>query len=168
MAAKDVIDKLIVWGNKPAILTARGVIWIISSGWWLAVAYVFAGLSMALTIIFIPFVPQALRLAWYAFDPVKKEAVYDSRDAKKPMIIAANVVWAIFFGWAIFLGFLFAALVQALTIVGLPTALTFGKLGRFALMPFGAEIRNKFLPTTVEELRAHKAGSLPQSNPTGK
>ncbi len=28
--------------------------------------------------------------------------------------------------------------------------------------------RNKFLPTTVEELRAHKAGSLPQSHPAGK
>lgn len=35
------------------------------AGWLLAVAYVFAGLSMALTIIFIPFVPQALRLAWW-------------------------------------------------------------------------------------------------------
>ncbi len=28
----------------------------------------------------------------YAFDPVKKEAVYDAKDAKKPMILAANVV----------------------------------------------------------------------------
>lgn len=157
MAIKDTVERLIVWGNKEPILTIRRVVWIVTSGWWLFLTYCFAAISFALTIIGIPFVPQALKLAFYAFDPTAHEAVTDPVKSKKPLTIAANVVWVIFFGWAIFLGFLFAAIIQALTVVGLPTALTFSKLGMFALWPFGKDIRKKFLPTTIEELRAHKA-----------
>jgi len=65
-------------------------------------------------------------------------------------------VWALLFGWTLFLGFAAAALVQALTIVGLPTALTFVGFAKFILVPFGHDIRPQYLPTTVAELQAHR------------
>ena len=37
---------------------------IMTVGWILAAAYAVAAVSLALTIIFIPFVPNALKIAW--------------------------------------------------------------------------------------------------------
>jgi uncharacterized membrane protein YccF (DUF307 family) len=50
-----------------------------------------------------------------------------------PWTIAANVVWAILFGWQLFLAHLAAALFQAATIIGIGTALTNVQLAFFAL-----------------------------------
>ena len=50
-------------------------------------------------------------------------------------------MWALLFGWTICIGFALAALVQVLTIIGIPTALTFFGLAKFALLPFGNDIR---------------------------
>jgi uncharacterized membrane protein YccF (DUF307 family) len=50
-------------------------------------------------------------------------------------------VWAGLFGWSIMLGFVMAAIVQCLTIVGIPTALTLVELATFALLPFGSHIK---------------------------
>ena len=49
-------------------------------------------------------------------------------------------VWAGLFGWSIMLGFIFAALIQCLTIIGVPTALVLLELAKFALLPFGSHI----------------------------
>lgn len=53
-------------------------------------------------------------------------------------------VWAGLFGWSIMLGFVMAAIVQCLTIVGIPTALTLVELATFALLPFGSHIKCAF------------------------
>lgn len=69
-----------------------------------------------------------------------------------PFTIAANVIWLIFFGWGFALLHLFAAIIQALTIVGIGTALTQLKLLSYIVWPLGRDIRKKRLPTTLEEL----------------
>ena len=38
-------------------------LWIIFSGWWLALLYLFAAVSMCLTVVFIPF---GLKAFWFA------------------------------------------------------------------------------------------------------
>lgn len=50
-----------------------------------------------------------------------------------PFTIAANVLWAVLFGWQLALMHLAAGLVQALTIVGFGTALTSLQLAAFAM-----------------------------------
>lgn len=150
------LDSIIVWGNRPVILLIRRILWIITAGWWLAVAYVFFGVAMVASLVFIPFVPQALKLAMFAFDTVTLTAVRDPVQIRKPFTVAANVVWAGLFGWSIMLGFVMAAIVQCLTIVGIPTALTLVELATFALLPFGSHIKTRFLPTTVAEVEAHR------------
>jgi uncharacterized membrane protein YccF (DUF307 family) len=49
-------------------------------------------------------------------------------------------VWAGLFGWSITVGFVLAALIQCLTIIGIPTALVLLELAKFALLPFGSHI----------------------------
>ena len=50
-----------------------------------------------------------------------------------PLTVVCNVLWLVFFGWAIVVLFWAAALVQLLTIVGAPTALQMFNLSLFAL-----------------------------------
>lgn len=50
-----------------------------------------------------------------------------------PFTIVANTVWLVFFGWGLALMHLAAAGVQALTIIGIPTALTNVQLALLAL-----------------------------------
>lgn len=160
------IDRLVVWGNKEPILLIRRILWIVTAGWALFVAYCFAAVGMALTIVLAPFALQAFKFAWFALDPVTKEPYHEQltadvhtspwRNPAHPLSMVANVVWLIFFGWALALLHLAAALIQALTIIGIGTAITNVKLAAFALWPFGRGIRTKFLPTTIEELEADK------------
>jgi uncharacterized membrane protein YccF (DUF307 family) len=50
-----------------------------------------------------------------------------------PYTIAANVVWAVLFGWQLALAHLTAGLVQALTIIGIGTAIVQWQLAVFAV-----------------------------------
>ena len=59
---------------------------------------------------------------------------------------AANIVWLIIFGWAAALGHLFAAIIQACTIVGIGTAITNLQLMLFALCA------DPTAPTSVESV----------------
>jgi uncharacterized membrane protein YccF (DUF307 family) len=48
-----------------------------------------------------------------------------------------NVIWLVFAGFWMALGYLVAAILLAITIIGLPFAKQSLKLGRYALWPFG-------------------------------
>lgn len=50
-----------------------------------------------------------------------------------PYTICANGVWCVLFGWQMALAHLTAALFQALTVIGLGTALTNVQLAQFAM-----------------------------------
>jgi negative regulator of sigma E activity len=50
-----------------------------------------------------------------------------------PYTIAANVVWAVLFGWQLALAHVTAGMLQALTIIGIGTALTQWQLAAFAM-----------------------------------
>ena len=51
-----------------------------------------------------------------------------------------NVVWLVLFGWEIAVGHLAAALVCAVTIIGIPFAVQHLKLVPLALFPFGRDL----------------------------
>jgi uncharacterized membrane protein YccF (DUF307 family) len=51
--------------------------------------------------------------------------------------IVLNVIWLVFSGFWLFLAYLGAALVQAITIIGIPFAVQSVKLALFSLWPFG-------------------------------
>jgi uncharacterized membrane protein YccF (DUF307 family) len=164
----DSIDRLIVWSNKEPILTIRRVLWAVTTGWALFVAFIFAAVGMCMSIIGIPFAIQTLQFAVLCLDPIPREVYahqWSPTDLKSkpwnnpvhPLTIAANIVWLVFFGWAIVLLFWASALIQALTIIGIGTAIQMFELSLFALWPFGRGIRHKQLPTTLEELHVQKA-----------
>ena len=59
------------------------------------------------------------------------------------MKFIGNIIWVVFGGLLISLGYLFGGLVLCLTIVGIPFGVQIMRLGMFALWPFGGEVQPK-------------------------
>jgi uncharacterized membrane protein YccF (DUF307 family) len=62
------------------------------------------------------------------------------------MNLLLNIVWLIFGGFIIVLGYLLGALLLCITIIGIPFGIQCFKLAGLALAPFGREVREKEPP----------------------
>jgi uncharacterized membrane protein YccF (DUF307 family) len=114
------------------------IIWLVLSGFWLALGYALAGLVMLILIITIPFGIQAFKLAGYSLWPFGRTVV------KKPTAgagsVIGNILWLVLAGWWLALAHLVTAVALAITIIGIPLAIGNVKLIPIALWPFGREI----------------------------
>jgi uncharacterized membrane protein YccF (DUF307 family) len=129
------------------------VIWLVLSGFWLALGYAIAGVIMCILIITIPFGIQAFKLAGYSFWPFGR-TVIKRRDAGGGSVIG-NIIWLLLAGWWLALAHLVTAVLLAITIIGIPLAIANVKLVPLALWPFGREI----VPATevTDALVAHRS-----------
>lgn len=118
--------------------TIGNILWFLLAGWWLALLYVVAGLIAFVLIITIPFGIAAFRLAGYTLWPFGRRVVV-ARDAGVWSLIG-NVVWILLFGWGLAVAHLAAALLLALTIIGIPFAVAAVKLAVLALVPLGTRV----------------------------
>lgn len=170
-----IYEQIYVLSNREPLLTIRRVVWVLSAGWVLFSLYAVAALAMITSIVFIPFVPSTARFAILALDTVTIEHYVPawqpgvpktwSSDPVHPFCIAANLVWLLTFGWTFAIAHLAAALVQVCTIINIASAATNVQLALFVLWPFGQDIRRRFLPTSIEELRDHEANNAEQQQP---
>ena len=62
------------------------------------------------------------------------------------MNVLLNLVWLVFGGFLIVLGYLLGALLLCITIIGIPFGIQCFKLAGLALAPFGREVREKEPP----------------------
>jgi uncharacterized membrane protein YccF (DUF307 family) len=118
--------------------TLLNIIWLVLSGFWLALGYVFAGLLMCVLIITIPFGIQAFKLAGYVLWPFGRTVV--KRPGAGAGSTIGNVIWFVFAGWWLAIEHLITAVVLAVTIIGIPFAIANVKLVVAAVAPFGREI----------------------------
>lgn len=122
--------------------TLLNLIWLLLSGLWLAVGYVFVGILMFLLIITIPFGIASFRLAGYVLWPFGRTVV------RRPEAGAAstigNVIWFVLAGIWMAIAHLFTGLLLCLTIIGIPLGLGNFKLAAVAVAPLGKEV----VPTT--------------------
>lgn len=63
------------------------------------------------------------------------------------MNLLLNVIWLIFGGFILVLGYLLGALLLCITIIGIPFGIQCFKLAGLALAPFGREVREKEPPS---------------------
>ncbi len=115
--------------------TIGNIIWLVFCGFASGLYYLIAGLLLCLTIIGIPLGKQLFKLASVSFWPFGKDIRSDY--FSHPI---ANTLWVIFFGWEMTLGYLAAAVMMCLTIIGIPFALQALKLTQLSFAPFGADI----------------------------
>jgi uncharacterized membrane protein YccF (DUF307 family) len=122
------------------------VLWFILGGFWMGMAWVFAGLIMIVTIVGIPWARAAFSIASFSFWPFGRMAVdrrmLTGRDdiGTGALGVVGNVVWFLLAGWWLALGHLVAALALAVTIIGIPFAFQHVKLALLAVAPIGREI----------------------------
>ena len=57
------------------------------------------------------------------------------------MNLIGNIIWVVFGGLLLSLGYIFGGLILCLTIVGIPFGVQIMRLGMFALWPFGGEVK---------------------------
>ena len=114
------------------------VLWLVLSGFWMALAYVVAGVLMCITIIGIPFGIQAFKLAGYALWPFGRALAPTGR--RPGLSVIGNVIWFILAGWWLAIGHLLAGVALCLTIIGIPLGVASFKMAGAALVPFGREI----------------------------
>eukprot|EP00026_Physarum_polycephalum_P017822 Phypoly_transcript_19171.p1 GENE.Phypoly_transcript_19171~~Phypoly_transcript_19171.p1 ORF type:complete len:168 (+),score=27.01 Phypoly_transcript_19171:146-649(+) len=153
----------------PPLLYVRQAVWIIFTGWLLFLLYAFAAFFLLFTIIGIPFAFKTLKFAIFAFMPIGREPYKPEEDpevaktlhfwnkASHPLTIVVNVIWLVFAGWFIALAHLATAVIQALTIIGIGNAIQNVRLAKFALWPFGKDIRKKPPPAILQQYAGQAA-----------
>jgi len=114
------------------------VIWLVLCGWWMAIAYVIAGVICAILIITIPFAIASFRIASYVIWPFGR-SITVRRDAGVASIIG-NIIWIVLLGWELAIGHLLAGIALCITIIGIPLGLANFKLIPISLVPLGVQI----------------------------
>ncbi len=118
--------------------TALNILWLLLSGFWLALGYALVGVIMCVLIITIPFGVASFRLAAYVLWPFGRTLV--RRPDAHPASTIGNVLWFFLAGLWIALAHIVAGLILCLTIIGIPLGLGNFKLATVAIAPLGKEI----------------------------
>ena len=111
------------------------LLWFVLVGFWGALLYLVAGLLLCVTIIGIPFGIQCIKIAMLVVWPFGKNI--HSNFGKHPII---NIIWCLFLGWEIAIGYLVAGLILTITIIGIPFGKQCFKIMQLSFVPFGADI----------------------------
>ena len=111
------------------------ILWFLFGG-LIGLSWVLAGLIFCVTIVGIPVGMQCFKMAQLAFFPFGKEVVYGGGGFS----FLVNLIWILFFGWEMAIGYAVLGLVWCVTILGIPVGKQCFKMAKLALMPFGAEV----------------------------
>jgi uncharacterized membrane protein YccF (DUF307 family) len=134
-------------GRKMAPLSLLlNILWVVTGGIWMALAWLIAAVIMAITIIGLPWARAAFGIASYTLLPFGRVALARDEVAGAddlgtgPLGVLGNVIWLVLAGWWLALGHLITAVALAVTIIGLPFAWAHLKLAGIALWPVGKTI----------------------------
>jgi uncharacterized membrane protein YccF (DUF307 family) len=118
--------------------TILNVLWLIFGGWISGLLWTLAGCILAVTVIGLPWVPGAFRLASFSFWPFGRHVV--DKPTGRDVSLILNIIWIVFAGWWLALHHLILGVMLAVTIIGIPFALQHLKLAFISLAPVGKEV----------------------------
>ena len=120
------------------------ILWFVLGGWLSGLLWLFGGAILALTVVGLPWTFAAWRIASYSFWPFGREVVWqDAHPVAGCLGVVLNIVWFVVAGWYIALTHLLIAVVEFVSIIGIPFALKDLELAKLALAPVGRTIRGK-------------------------
>ncbi|MFC0543493.1 YccF domain-containing protein [Kutzneria chonburiensis] len=118
--------------------TLLNLIWLVLSGFWMALGYAVAGLICCVLIVTIPFGIASFRMASYALWPFGRTLV-DKPTAGAGALLG-NIIWIVVAGWWLALGHLVTGFLLCVTIIGIPFGIANFKLIPVSLLPLGKQI----------------------------
>ncbi len=125
------------------------ILWFICGGFIAGCAWLFGGAILACTIVGLPWAFAAWRIAGFTFWPFGREIVDresytgEAGPGNGCLGVVLNIIWFIFAGWYIALIHVFAAAIEAVTIIGIPFAYKDIQLAQLALAPVGKIVVDK-------------------------
>ena len=112
------------------------IIWIIFGGLVLALLWLVLGILLCISVVGIPLGIQCFKMARLSFAPYGKRV--ELHFMKHPV---ANTLWAVLAGWEMAIVYLIFAILNFITVIGVPRGIQCLKFMKLALLPFGAEIK---------------------------
>ncbi|GLR62780.1 YccF domain-containing protein [Marinospirillum insulare] len=144
--------------------------WFLLGGIFMGLIWWIAGFFAYLSILGIPWGRSCFVMGQFSFFPFGKEAVSRKELTGEKDIgtgflgLLGNLIWFVFAGFWLALGHLFFALLNFITVIGIPFGVQHLKLAGVALFPVGKKIVSKELAqaartSNVEaELKAMRGG----------
>jgi uncharacterized membrane protein YccF (DUF307 family) len=118
--------------------TLLNIIWLVLSGFWLALGYVAAGIVCCILIVTIPFGIAAFRIAGYALWPFGRTVV--DKPTSGAWSVIGNIIWFVVAGWWLAIAHVLSGIALCLTIIGIPLGLANFKMVPVSLFPLGKVI----------------------------
>lgn len=118
--------------------TILNIIWLVLSGFWLALGYILFGVLACILIITIPFGIASFRIAGYALWPFGRTII--RRGDAGVWSAIGNIIWIIIAGLWLAIGHLVSGTLLCLTIIGIPFGIANFKMIPVSLVPLGREI----------------------------
>jgi uncharacterized membrane protein YccF (DUF307 family) len=125
-------------GRLDSVRILLNLIWLVFSGFWLALGYLFAGVVMCVLIITIPFGIASFRLAAFVLWPFGRTVV--QRPDAGAATTFGNVLWFVLVGLWMAIAHLIVGVLWCFTIIGIPLGVGNFKLAAVAVAPLGKEI----------------------------
>jgi uncharacterized membrane protein YccF (DUF307 family) len=126
--------------------TFGNVLWVVISGIWSAIGWLFWALVLGLTVVGLPFARQCLKLARLTLWPFGRTTVKSPTASSFGVI--GNILWFIP-GALMALLYVLQGLVLCLTVIGIPFGIQAFKFAGLALSPFGREVVKSSEVTSV-------------------
>jgi uncharacterized membrane protein YccF (DUF307 family) len=118
--------------------TLLNIIWVVLSGFWLAIGYALAGVVCCILIVTIPWGIASFRMANYVLWPFGRQVV--SKPDAGSFSFIGNVIWFVFAGLWLAIGHITSGIALAITIIGIPFAIANFKMIPVSLAPLGKDI----------------------------
>ena len=134
------------------------LLWFILGGVWMGLAWWIAGLLAYVTLVGIPWGKACFVIGQFTFFPFGKEAISRKDLTQKDDIgtgtlgTVGNVIWFIFAGVWLAIGHVSSALLNFITIIGIPFGIQHLKLAGIALAPIGKTIVSKEVAAAVRKV----------------
>jgi uncharacterized membrane protein YccF (DUF307 family) len=145
-------------------------LWFILGGMLMGLAWWFFGVVAFVTIIGIPWGKACFVIGQFTFFPFGKEAINRKELSQKDDIgtgslgFIGNVIWFIFAGVWLAIGHAVAAVVDFVTIIGIPFGIQHLKLAGIALAPIGKTIVTKEVAAAARKANAEATVAALRTN----
>ncbi|MBC8414108.1 MAG: YccF domain-containing protein [Nitrospira sp.] len=150
--------------------TIGNILWFILGGLIMGLAWWLAGAIAFITVIGIPWGRACFVIGRFSFFPFGKEAISRDELTQKKDIgtgglgLLGNIIWFVFAGIWLALGHLASAIVNFITIIGIPFAIQHLKLAGIALSPIGKTIVTKEVAASARAANAEGVVDSLRSN----
>jgi len=120
-------------------------LWLFFGGFLSAIAWLFAGILMFVTIIGIPWSRAVFNIGILSLWPfgnrtISRDKIYGEDLGTGALGFLGNVIWFLLAGWWLFIYHLACAVAMAVTIIGIPFTIQYWKLALLSLSPIGKAV----------------------------